>query len=621
MNIILASASHYNPAAIVRLLQDNQHVVTLYDKKEIARIDFSATDLLLVDAGLYRESPITTAELINLSELQDALKVLLISPEAEIAQVEAHGFSDILRFPCDPIELKLRLTGLNRQLSAIRFEARHLTLKRDYDAIYRIYKMDFFYFGKHGKIYEVNEAHLQYMGGYTIEELIGAPLKHFVDPKVYRDGKHRVLKTLQNGEVQIFDSRFRAKNGEIIDVSVRCAPVIENEKIIGASCVLRNISGRKTLEREIEKTRKKYQLLFENAGDAIFTVDSASDQITGVNYQAVKQLGFEKEELLKKPFYQLWKGVDKEKFDDYVAQLNTTSSLIISDAEFIKKNRKNFAVALTMTLISFDEQSILQIIVKDMTEKKNFERLKEDLVSMIVHDLKNPLMSIMMATDLIGTLHLDSAVDMEQFGQSLELVRFNSDTLLRMISDMLDIQRMEAGKFQLDKKEHNIYQLVYEAVNNLNIIRRSADVEISYHFEEALPSIYVDSDMILRVLINIVGNALKYTPAKGWIDIRLSRSSHTADRLLVTIADTGLGIPEDDLELIFDKFAQARNRMTGLSSSGLGLTFCRMALQAHDCKIWAESTLGKGSKFYFELPVTDPEAISADPIMPLIDEV
>jgi signal transduction histidine kinase len=171
--------------------------------------------------------------------------------------------------------------------------------------------------------------------------------------------------------------------------------------------------------------------------------------------------------------------------------------------------------------------------------------------------------------------------------------------LQRLISSLLDINRLEAGQPIINKRAVNPHVLVNEAVDATHTLAESKRQQLSVALDEDLPVISVDVDMIRRVLINLIENAIKYTPMQSAIEVGSRREG---EMIRFWVRDNGPGIPQDALELIFEKF----NRLQGdryPKGLGLGLAFCRLAVRAHGGKIWVESAPGQGSNFIFLLPL------------------
>ena len=172
-----------------------------------------------------------------------------------------------------------------------------------------------------------------------------------------------------------------------------------------------------------------------------------------------------------------------------------------------------------------------------------------------------------------------------------------------MINDLLDISKMESGTLTLELGQVDLRHTVEEAANTVKGLAREKELELVVEVEVELPEIEADPDKLRRTVVNLLGNAVKFTPSGGRVSVG-AKNVPDRDAVLLYTSDTGEGIPEEYREKIFEKFGQVETRKSGRKmSTGLGLTFCKMVAEAHGGRIWVESEPGKGSTFYVELPV------------------
>ncbi len=231
------------------------------------------------------------------------------------------------------------------------------------------------------------------------------------------------------------------------------------------------------------------------------------------------------------------------------------------------------------------------------------ERLREGLTRMLVHDLRNPLSSLMGALDLMEM----ATEDLEGEAQELlSYARESSERLLQLINTMLDLAKMEAGRFEPMWEAVSVDEVVREVVETARLIATVEGQQIEVVLDEAPATLYCDSNLLRRILDNLLSNALKYTPSGQTITVAVRRE---ASALRFDVIDHGPGVPEAYREIIFDKFSQVR-RSDMRRGTGLGLAFCKMAVEAQGGRIWVEEAPGGGSRFSFTLPlrVTDPSS-------------
>ncbi|MBN2003354.1 MAG: HAMP domain-containing histidine kinase [Anaerolineae bacterium] len=236
-------------------------------------------------------------------------------------------------------------------------------------------------------------------------------------------------------------------------------------------------------------------------------------------------------------------------------------------------------------------------------ELRESERVRDNLIHMIVHDLRNPITALMGGLDVL-LMALSGKINDEE-KRLLQNARHSNQILLRLVNEILDINKMEAGKFELKLAQVNVADLV---IQNTEAMQAAAELE-GQHLDVALGTtetfITCDANLIGRVIANLLTNAFKYTPEGGTITTSLEVHP-TNNTLTISVIDTGPGIPPEYQQSIFEKFTQVKGYEGKRRGTGLGLTFCKMVVEAHGGRIWVESEMGKGSKFSFTLPLAGP---------------
>ncbi len=219
-------------------------------------------------------------------------------------------------------------------------------------------------------------------------------------------------------------------------------------------------------------------------------------------------------------------------------------------------------------------------------------------MTMIIHDLRTPLTGVIVYLELLEKLFKEENKREKKY---LQIALKSSNDLLYMINNLMDIAKMETSNTSLNKQPTSSKNVVYSALTHIDGLIKSNKQNLILNIDGEIPPVMMDKEKIIRVLINLLGNAVKFTPRDGTITITTLLVNDVVE---FQIKDTGEGIPMDYLTRIFDKFEQVKVRNKGKEmSSGLGLTFCKLAVKAHNGKIWAESELGKGSTFIFQIPL------------------
>jgi signal transduction histidine kinase len=218
-----------------------------------------------------------------------------------------------------------------------------------------------------------------------------------------------------------------------------------------------------------------------------------------------------------------------------------------------------------------------------------------------VHDLNNPLLIISGNVQILE-MELQNTLSGEQ-KNTVHLTLYSIHEMKNMISNLLDIGKMEEGKLTLRYEEISLEVIFREMADVMQVLSRQEGKTISVHTPSGLPSVSADKEILKRIIANLIGNALKFTPLGSNIEIAASYNTDSKE-VAVSVKDQGEGISKEYLNRVFEKFVQVESAQTRKrTGKGLGLTFCKMAVEAHGGRIWVESEVGKGSTFYFTLPI------------------
>ncbi len=236
-------------------------------------------------------------------------------------------------------------------------------------------------------------------------------------------------------------------------------------------------------------------------------------------------------------------------------------------------------------------------------QMRDLELQREELVQMLVHDLRNPLSSLMVGLELV---HDSPGLD-DDDRRYLNVAREGGESLLRMIGDILDVSKADAGRMTLDLALVAPGELIARACRQTEGLAQDADVTLRQESDPNLPPIAVDADKIRRVLVNLISNAIQHTGPSGTVQVSAGLHEER-DELVLAVSDTGAGMPAEVFTQIFEKFGRAEARSKGRVSTGLGLPFCKKAIEAHGGHITVESEIGCGTTFRIELPYAGPSS-------------
>jgi len=366
----------------------------------------------------------------------------------------------------------------------------------------------------------------------------------------------------------------------------------------------------------------KFEAVFNLMPDAIVVCDEEG-RIAFVNRQVELLTGYLSSELNGKPVEllvpanaRIGHSAQRERYQLHPATRGMGTDLNITVR---CKDGTEIPVDIALSPVETAEGLRIVAVVRDMRERLRFEarlkaewdaemvRAKDELISLVSHEMRTPLASIVMFAELLITR--DSSVDQRQ--RYLKIMLEEATRLTGLINDFLDLQRLEGGRHELRAEETDLAQLVRRAVDGVPVDPRTP---IKIGFPADLPMVAVDPDAMLQVVTNLLSNAQKYSPGGGEILFSAHRLGEIVE---VSVEDHGLGLEPDELNKLFNKFYRAESaQRLRIKGTGLGLVICRRIVEAHGCSIHATSDgLGKGSTFTFTVPISLPPAPTADVVL------
>ena len=414
-----------------------------------------------------------------------------------------------------------------------------------------------------------------------------------------------------------FDPQIDKLSG-FVPYAIACAPITYRGQVIGVIEALNPSEGffeqdalllmsgigslagtairHAQLFTQLQAAHQSYRELFENSIDPIL-ITNWDGLVLEVNHPAVTATGYSKDSLygmdiavlFSQPIEQVGRGFENLHNGETI-EYETTLHTLSGHAT---------PVQVCVRQVQLDTAQRIQWILRDITERKKLDSLRNDLTSMIYHDLRSPLANVVSSLDVLYTM-LTHEEDLE-FKPLLEIAMRSTTRIQRLTDSLLDMDRLEAGQEVGVRQPCDAALLMQEAVDTLAPIIYNKGQTIQMDIPAGLPLVLTDPDMIRRVIINLLENAAKFTQQGGTIFLGSLREGKM---VRIWVEDNGPGIPASEQEKIFDKFSRLK-----LSDSpkgmGLGLAYCRLAVQAHGGKIWVESELGKGSRFIFVLPIAE----------------
>jgi PAS domain S-box-containing protein len=392
------------------------------------------------------------------------------------------------------------------------------------------------------------------------------------------------------------------KNDNLFGVLALIHPTVDffDDDMLGwlnaAADIITSSIGNAIILNTTPRGESRYRWLFEDAVVPII-ITNLDGYILDVNRKACEFLKYKREQIIRMPIsaiHRMGTGpIGANRFES----LQEGKELAFRSLAWPSAG-DDLPVFVRARRMNFDDNDVIVWVEQDLSIQMELEQLRQDLSAMVYHDLRGPLHTIYSSLSTLAKL-LNKETQ-PGVNDLLDVGVRSTRQLSRLVESLLDIQRLEEGKAVIDPKPTSIHSLLASAVQLVQPIVNESQQSLKLQLANDLPYITCDQDMILRVVTNLLENAVKYTPMGG--QIRLGADKHH-DRVRISISDSGPGIPKQMQRQIFDKFSRVKYK-DAPKGLGLGLAFCRLAVEAHGGQIWVESEPEEGSTFLFTLPTS-----------------
>jgi PAS domain S-box-containing protein len=454
--------------------------------------------------------------------------------------------------------------------------------------------------------------------GYSPEEVIGSrTLATFLKPKEVEDLARQLSsetgRRISAGfEVLALPAResgaeprewtFVRKDGTFFPALLSMSLLRGSDGIFGYIGLASDISAQKAAEREIRDTAARLTAVLDNALDGIITINE-SGSIESFSAMAEKIFGYRSDEVLRRNIKVLMPEPYRSAHDGYLRHYQSTGERRIigsrREVEGMRKDGTVFPMEVAINEMWLGARRLFVGIVRDITEQKKVERIKNEFVSTVSHELRTPLTSI---AGSLGLLVGGAAGSLPaRAGRLVDIAHNNSKRLVRLVNDILDIEKIESGKMTFDFSAVPLRPLVEQCIEANRGYAETYDVRFELDPAAADSVVLADPDRLTQVVTNLLSNAAKFSPAKGRVEVGIERQ---ADRVRLSVRDHGPGIPEEFRNRIFQKFAQADSSDTRQKGgTGLGLAIVRSIVERHGGSVDFESAVGEGTTFSVRLPI------------------
>lgn len=366
----------------------------------------------------------------------------------------------------------------------------------------------------------------------------------------------------------------------------------------------------KDLQLQVQLSRKREQnteAIIYSIRDAVIVVDEL-DRLLMANEAAGQLFNFDFRNSQRKNLNELI-DADKSEFANFVSRSKKSKGRATrQEIEFTgDQGRGTFDCIVSCVYDQGRQVCGAVAVLHDITREKEISQMKNDFVGHVSHELKTPLASITAYSEMLVDGEADDEETRKEF---YSVIQSQAKRLNRLIEDILNTSRIESGLVKIDKEPISLTILIEEQLRMIKSYAEEKNIEVTGQKPIVFDQVHVDRDMISQVIINLLSNAVKYTPSGGKVRIE-TEVDEVASLVRVSVADTGVGIPEDEIEHVFDKFYRVGVNKKQAKGTGLGLNLVKQIVETlHDGRVFVTSCVGKGSTFGFELPFARREAAS-----------
>ncbi len=428
----------------------------------------------------------------------------------------------------------------------------------------------------------------------------------------------------------IRDEEIRDARGEYHFIHLRARLSTNSDGVLMVQGILQDITERKRAEEELTKSQMRYQQIFTQSKDAIL-IAHYDGKLVDFNQALTHLTEFSKEELAAMDSYHHLLRPE-ESVNELLLKIKAGIGVKDFPIKVGTKNNEVRECIVTANTISEPDFEGYNCIIRDITEQVNAERLrkardlarqsekmKEQFIASVSHEMRTPMNAILGMSNIL----IQTPLNEEQY-DLVKSIKQSSEILLGIVNDILEISAIQNGKITFEHDTFDLYDLLDNLVNVMQYKAQEKDLFFEVHIDPSVPRLIVGDKLRLnQILYNLVGNAIKFTD-DGFVKIYVEKLHDIGDdsvQLKFTVEDSGIGIPEDKLDAIFDTFTRVRTKDRLYEGTGLGLSICKNLVEQQGGKIGVESQLGVGSKFFFDLIFEIGKEKTEAEVDPPIDDV
>ncbi len=465
-----------------------------------------------------------------------------------------------------------------------------------------------------GRIEIVNPAWLKTLH-YKSEEVVGRSIYDFVHQPCIEEYKEARSIAINNNSGSEIVTTLVTKEGELVISEGQIGCLFNTVESGYTRCVFKNITARKIAEKKIEESEKRQKIFFKSGPDAVIIINQLQ-LILEWNPKAEAIFGYTADEVIGKPLSEII--IPHQYRDAHIKGmshfLQTGEGPVLNktiEITALHKNGKEFYINLSIANVKVEGEWLFIAFLSDISERKRteealirkeaelmqaklLEEKKNEFISIASHELKTPLTTIKAYAQL--ALSITSDEEHKTVKQFLTKIDQYAGKLNSLLNELLDVSRIHAGKLSLTQTEVEMNSFLPEVLSSMQHITQDHQITLA---KNAIAKVNVDTLRLEQVITNIISNAAKYSPGKNKIVVNAIKQDSA---VTVSFKDFGIGIPQEKISKIFDRFYRVDEIAHDFSGLGIGLFISSEIIKQHGGKIWAESNQGEGSTFYFSLP-------------------
>lgn len=358
------------------------------------------------------------------------------------------------------------------------------------------------------------------------------------------------------------------------------------------------------LDRQYSEIRSKelyrFQMAVEGSSDLIVISDTEG-AIVYVNPAVTRLTGYSRYEVMGKKAGKAWGGqMEKSFYEDLWDTIKNQKKVFKGEVTNVRKSGEKYIAEVTISPILDEDSNVIYFVAieRDITKAKGIDRMKTEFISLASHQLRTPLTAMKWFLELL--LEDETNFKQEQ-KEMLNNINVSNERMIELVNALLNVSRIESGRIIVDPEPTDIVALLNEVIREVSVRANEKKIQIIVSTHQKLPKINIDPKLIRNVYMNLLSNAIRYSPDNSEIAVFISKKDK---EIISQVSDNGYGIPEKDKDRIFQKFFRATNAVKiETKGTGLGLYLAKAIIESSSGKIWYESSEGKGTTFWFTIPL------------------